>query len=636
MLQFIRDHATGWIAWGIVLLISVPFALWGIYDYLGPNPNIAVATVNGTDIDNRQYQQAYQRQRAQLQAMFGVDANSPLLNQDRLRSQIINNLIDDEVVLQTGNNDGMRVSDSQLAYAIQSREAFRVAGMFSQDQYELWLQRQGFSPGGFEFDMRRSLLNEQIVVGLARTPIVTERDRTETARIAQQTRSFSQLLLTEAPDGGPAVEEPAITAYFESNKSRFKTAEEVQVAYIEISRDAIARNLVADESELRALYEQQKLNYSSAARREARHILIQLAPDADEAQAEAARALIDSLREQLLLGGADFAELAKEHSEDPGSAAKGGALGYFGRDIMAPPFEEAAFDLALGKISEPVRTKFGWHLIEVTDIEESHVQTFDEARPAVLKEFQRRAADQEFAEQVEQLANLTFEHPESLDVAAEALGLDVRTSDFFGREGGKTLGVSDELAVVEAAFEDEVLIEGNNSQVVELGSRVLSLRVSEYRPSRAQALDEVRETVTAELKKLAANERGTAKGRAIVQQLRNGADVEEIAASEGLVWSESDDVSRPTDETDNAISTVFRMPKPDSVRPVFDGIALGDGTFAVLALRAVKEGVAPEQTEAGNSSPEQRLAATLGFAEFNAFVRGLRKSAEVTIPEGQL
>ena len=635
MLQFIRDHATGWVAWGIVLLICVPFALWGIYDYLGPNPNVSVATVNGSEISLQQYRQAYQSQQAQLQAAFGVGANSPLLNQDRLRAQVIENLVDDELVLQSGTNAGMRIGDGQLASAIQSQSIFRAGNNFSQEQYEQWLRRQGYSPGGFEFNLRRSMLNEQIINGLARSAIVTDRDRNEAVRLADQTRSFSQLRLTESPEDGPAIEPAVVEAHFAANKLRYRTDDEVRIAYIEVSRDSIARIIEADETQLRALYEQQKLNYTSPARREARHILIQVAKDADEAELSAARARIDTLREQLN-AGTDFAGLAEEHSDDPGSASKGGALGFFGRGIMAPPFEEAAFSLAVGEISEPVKTTFGWHLIEVTGIEEARVRTFDEARGTVLKEFQRMESEQVFAEQVEQLANLAFEHPESLEVAADALGLEIESTGFFGRAGGDTLGVSDEPAVIDAAFDNEVLIDGNNSQPIELGSRVLVLRTSEFRPARPQALEEVREAVRSQLRREAADERVIARGIAMVRQLRNGADIDEIADAEGLSWSMFDDVPRPVGRGDQVISTVFRTPKPESGRPVFDGIALGDGGYVVIALRAVTEGEAKSETEGKSASPGARLATGLGFGEYNSYVRALRGHGKVVIAAGQL
>lgn len=640
MLQMIRDRATGWLAWTIIILICIPFALWGINEYIEPRQNLTVAKVNDAEIGYYQYRSAYQQQRMQLQEMFGGSLPASMFDDAQLRRETLDALINDEVLVQQSVGNGLRVGDAQLANAIRSLPVFQRDGAFSQAAYDGFLRSRGTSAEAFELDLRRSILSEQVITALRRTAIVTESELETALRIVNEERRFRALRIDPASLSVPQPSEQDIVAWFEANPQLYLQPEQVKVRYLLITRDDAAATVTVDEAELRAIYEQRKASYGTVEQRAARHILLELGLDASEDETQAARVRLEQLRERIA-AGEDFAELAKEHSQDPGSAPSGGDLGTFTRGMMDPAFEEAAFALDEGAISDLVRSRFGWHLIQVTAIEPEQVRSFEEVRDDVLDEVRRGHADQVFADQVERLANLSFEHPESLEVAAQALAVQPQISEFFSRAGDGASGIATEEKVRAAAFSDEVINAGNNSNLIELDSdRVLVLRLDERTASRARALDEVREQVVATLRRDAAARAASELGARLLDALRAGANMEDVAQSEGLAWEDEARATRdnPGGLDAGAAGELFKMPPPaaDGVAK-FEGVQLADGGYGVLALLAVGQ-VERDPALAGQIRDQVRrsLEAGVGEQSYSAVLRTLRQRAEVEVLEQNL
>jgi peptidyl-prolyl cis-trans isomerase D len=638
MLQAIRDRATGWIAWVIIILICIPFALWGINEFASPERELVVARVNDSEISYYRYRNAVQRQRERLRQALGGAVPPELLQDERLRERALDALITDEVLVQASLANGLRVGDAQLAAAIQSQPVFQSGGRFSQSLYEGFLRSRGSTAQSFELDLRRALLNEQLANAVQRTALVTDGDLERALTVRNEERRFQSLRVD--PDSMPVLDpaEEAVREWFEAHPDMYEKPERVQLRYVEISRDDIANAVTAEDAELQALYEQEKENYRKPEQREARHILITVARDADEAAVAAARERIEALRERIA-AGEDFAEVAKEASEDPGSASLGGGLGYFGRGVMDPAFEEAAFAAAEGGLSEPVRSRFGWHLIEVTAVQPQQVRSFEDARADVLRQYQQRQADLVFAEQVERLANLAFEHPESLDVVADTLATEVKSSDFFSRGGEGATGIAARANVRAAAFSGDVLA-GNNSELLELGSsRVVVVRVAEREPARPHTLDEVRDEIVALLRSDAAAAAATATGERILSALRAGTSLEDAAAEEGVRWGAERTVTRarggvPQRELQE---TLFEMPAPGDGGPSFAGTSLADGSYVVLALLEVGQAeLSAEEAEETRQQLARSLEAGYGDQAMGALLKGLRERSEVQILEQNL
>ena len=636
MLQSIRDRATGWVAWTIVTLIAIPFALWGVYDYMTPSQGVAIASVNGVELDSRQFSRLYQQQRYQLLALLGDSARADLIDDERLREQALDQLIDDEVMVQAGQEDRLRIGDRRLAVTISTLPQFQGEDGFSQDLYDIHLRNQGLGPLGFEFEMRRSLLMEQVVSAVGRAVNVSEREYREALRLLAQERVYSLLRIPALHYQPNSVDESEIREHFQSNRARFSNPEQVSVEYIALSRDEMAREVVVEEAELQSLYEERKANYTRPAQREARHILVELAADADEASEAAAREKMEEISRRLA-GGMSFEEAAEAYSEDPGSARLGGSLGWFSTGVMDPAFEEAAFALGEGERSEVVRTSFGLHLIEVTGRRDAGVASFDEVRDQLLSDYQLEVAEQLFYEQVEQLANLAFEYPDTLEVAAEELGVPLEETGFLARDGVGESGLIGEAGFINAAFSSEVLEEGNNSDLLEFdGARVAVLRIKEHRPSRAQEFEEVREEARTEVLEIRAAERAREAGADVIARLRSGGSEEALAGEIGFKWSEDEHVRRHEPAISRALTNlVFRMPAPAGHGvSTYDGLVEDGGDFVVVALRAVEAGDLDDPD--AESRARERLALEVGRAELEATVSSFRANAEILVNEENL
>ena len=635
MLQFIRDRATGWVAWTIVTLIIIPFALWGVYDYMTPSQGVAVATVNGVELDARRFNRLYQQQRFQLLSLLGDGARADLIDDERLRTQALDRLIDDELMVQVSLEDRLRIGDRRLAETISSLPQLQDEEGFSQELYDVYLRNQGLGPTGFEFEMRRNLLIEQFVSAVGRAANVSEREYREASRLLTQQRVYSSLRLPALDYRPDEVDENEIREYFESNRSHFATEEQVKVEFIELSRDDMARAVVVDDSELASLYEERKSNYARPAQREARHILVELAADADETSEREARERIEVVSRRLA-EGMSFEEAAETYSEDPGSARLGGSLGWFSTDVMDPAFEDAAFALEEGERSDVVRTPFGLHLIEVTGRRDAGVAEFEDVRDQLRSDYQLEVAEQRFYEQVEQLANFAFEHPDTLEVAAEALGVPLEETGFVSRAQVGQPGLVGEPAFLNAAFSSEVQEEGNNSELLEFdGVRVAVLRVKEHRPSREQHFEEIEEDARSELLEIRGAERAREAGADIVARLRGGEPEGALAGETGFEWSADERVHRGQPALSRALANlVFRMPESWGGASAYDGLAEDSGDFVVVALRAVESG---DFDEAGaESRVRERLDLDVGRAELAATVASLRDDADIVVNEENL
>ncbi len=633
MLQFIRDNATGWIAWGIVILISIPFALWGVHQYVTPEGSAAVATVDDVEIGYYDYQRAYVRRRQQLQSILGAGVIGD--GEDaRLRREVLDTMIDSEVLIGSAAAAGMRVGDGQLAGTIQAQEAFRSGDGFSQEVYEGWLRTQGYSPGGFEEHLRRSLLEQQILAGIAGSGFISGRGLNDAVQMRMQTRSFSLLTIPASDFEVPEPTDTEIRTYFEQHRGDFAAPERLRLRYLEISLDEIAAEVKADDEELRALFDSEPDRFVTPEKREVSHILLSVPPDAGADEVAETREQLAALKERLV-AGESFEDLARENSDDPGSAAGGGTLGFIERGMMVPEFEAAAFALSPGEVSDPVRTSFGWHLVKVASVQQSGSVTFEEVRDQVLAQYQAREAERVYAERVETLANVTYEHPESLEIGARELGLTIRETNPVTRNGQSDDPIASQPAVVAAAFSSDVLDAGNNSEPIEFEpGRVVVVRAFDHERSRRLDLDEARADVARALRAETRRQAVTERGRALLEDLRNGMGADAVAAELGLEWSRFEDIGRTATELSAPLREVaFRMPRPTSGTVQFDGVLDDYGDFVIVALSRVEDGDTSSMSEEETEILRRGLESDIGRTAFDAFVRSRRQSADVRIVE---
>ncbi|NOX75205.1 MAG: peptidylprolyl isomerase [Gammaproteobacteria bacterium] len=634
MLHFIRERAQGWIAWVIVGLLIVPFALWGINEYFGNGGRLVAATVNDTDISEREFQQAFFEQRNRMQKMLGGQYDAQLFD-PQLKKRALEELIDRELLRQYAEKTGYRVSTTAVVGTIRSIDAFREEGVFSNDLYQQQVRSQGQSPAAFEARVRRMLLTGQLAEGLAGTALVTEADLKTAVRLQEQKRDFQYLTL--AVDGyrdESVADESAMQTYYDEHAAQFMTTEKVRVEYIELSAQKITETMAKEsppsEAELREFFDSHSSQYQVPEERQARHILIQVNEGADADAVEKARIKAQDIWKRIT-AGESFEDLAKEFSDDPGSAEMGGDLGFFGRGIMEPDFEETVFTMQVGDVSEPVLTSFGYHIIKLAAIRESESQSFEEMRDELLPQYLADAAEKTYFDLAEQLTNLAYETPDNLSETANQLGLTLNQSDFFGRRGGAGLFANPRVS--QAAYSDEVLKQGYNSEPIELGeNHVVVMRLLDHQEAKQRPLAEVKDQLKAQLVSDHARAQAKQAGLDAVNKLESGESSEQIASALKLKWEIVNAAGREMGSVDRTIlGKVFKLKKPEGEASTFGGVVLNNGAFAVIALKAVTEGDLASLDEAARETLKRKLAGEAGANSQAHLLSLLRKTATVTI-----
>ncbi|WP_434458591.1 SurA N-terminal domain-containing protein [Stutzerimonas urumqiensis] len=613
MLQNIRDNSQGWIAKTIIGVIIVLLALTGFDAIFNAAANRdSVATVNGEDIATTQLEQAVNLQRRQLLQQLGGDFDPALLNDQLLRESALNSLIERMLLLQATQDMDFAFSDQALDELIVQTPEFQVNGKFDVARFDQVLQQMGYSRLEFRQLLQGEMLIGQLRAGVAGTAFVTDDQIDAFAGLERQTRDFSYHIVPAETD--VSVTDDAVAAYYEENKELFKTPEQVVLEYLILDKANFVEQAEVPAEAVQSAYDEYLGGLSE--QRRASHILIEVNDDTSD---EEAKAQLEAI-EQRLAAGEDFSQLAKEISDDPGSAAEGGDLGFAGKGVYDETFEQTLFALEEGKVSEPIRTEFGWHLIKLTGVRGAEAQTFEELEPRLLEELKTAEAERLFIEASRELEGLAFEASD-LQQPAEAMNLVVQTSKPFGREGGE--GIAANNKVVQAAFAEEVLQGGANSGVIELSpGRVAVVRVKEHLQPQVQELAVVRSEIEARLKAQQAAEAAKARGQELVEQLEAGKPTD-------IEWQQVEAASRVQEGVDPAIlQAVFKMPKPDEGQPEFDGFALGDGSFAVVSLSGVSQPKL-ELSESDRQEYRRFLSSRAGQQAFAAYREMLRATAEI-------
>jgi len=630
MLQTIRDRAQGWIAWAIVILISIPFALWGIQSYLGVGAEPVVATVNGTDITERQFNDNYRGVMARLREQLGSAYRPELFKEKATRAQVLENMIRDNLVAQTSQDLGLRASDPEIRAAIMTNPAFQKDGTFDNATYERMLQLQGMSPLQYEDSLRQSIVGSQLPRTVVATEILTEKELEEAVRLERQKRRLSYVRVPRSAfSSDEPVSDQEISGYYESHRSQFRTPERVKVRYLVLDADSVASKEIPGDEELRGLYEAGKDRFTQPERRHVRHILIALDPKADETAQNAAKEKITQIRKRID-GGEELTSLAKELSEDPGSAGQGGDLGTFEQGVMDPAFDKAAFSLEVGQVSEPVRSPFGYHLIEVTEIEPKVTKPFEKAKDRLITELQKRDSESRYYDELERLANLSYETSDSLEPVAEALGLKIQTSDWIDRAGGGT-GVLAGPKVVAAAFSDEVLEEGINSDVIEPrpnGLEAVVLRVVEHEEPATKPLNEVRDRIVGILRDKRAADAATAKAAELSQAVGAGGDLATV--SSGYEVEEPGLITRDAAQVPGQIRDyAFGLARPAKGKASYGSLPLSDGDAAAVVVSEVMDGSLKDLDEATRVQMSKGLAQGIGRSYYEDFLTDLESRAHI-------
>ncbi len=626
MLQSIREKTSGWIAYVIIGLISIPFALWGVNSYLGGGAQQPAAVVDGTEITARQLDYAYARYRERLRSVFGGTLPAAFDDENALKEQVLTQIIEERVLLNYVQEQGFRIGDKKLFEAIQNMSSFQLDGKFDKEVYRNQLASQGYAPTQFEQEIRQSQEMGQLNQAIRATAFTLPSQAETYNNLQNQSRKLRTLTIANQQDS-VEVTEQEIVDFYNQQSNLYLTPEQVKVNYIEVNLDKVKDNVVVTEDQALERYEQMADQLTTAEIRTASHILITVSTDATSDETEQAKQKITDLQARLQRGE-DFASLAREFSQDPGSAAEGGALGEVERGMMVKPFESALFALQPGEVSEPVKTRFGWHLIKLHDIMGGETQSFTDARKSIEEELARELAESQIYDLVESLSNIGYEQPDSLLPASEQLGLAIETTDWFTRSQGS--GVANQQKVRQAAFSDDVLKLNRNSETIELSeSRVVILHLNAHKPSQKQPLEEVRASVEDSLKRKKGRELALEQGKELLAKVQAGDAFDTIAEQASLVMFDAGYITRDIASIDvDVVNAAFTLPRPQNDQPVFEGVSESDGDYTLIELSEIRV-----ETDENAEAAQQQVINTLTGAQadyaFQAMVKTLAEEASI-------
>jgi peptidyl-prolyl cis-trans isomerase D len=661
VLQSIRDRLTGIIAIFIFALIAIPFAFVGVSSYFTSDAVNAVAVVNDQEITTNEFNQGFQNYRRRMQSQLGAAFDPEQFDQAIVRRQFLDRMIDEELLAQVSIDAGLTVSNETLGSAIRTLPAFEVDGEFNVDVYQASLSAQGLTPQQFEVEMRSSMVLNQFPAAIAGSAIATQWELNDYARLQDQERAFSALVVPafpaaetdqtaageEAQEAAPSdsaaesvvseepIEEEAILAWYQAHQDEYLAEEQVIIEYIELDAAQLSGFVEPDEEVLRERFEEQKARFVTPEARQASHILIEAPAEAPEVDIETARQLAEDLAIRAR-EGENFAELAEEYSQDIGSASEGGDLGWIEPGYMVQAFEDAVYELSPeNPISDPVRTGFGWHVIYLRDIRPAEGMSFTEARDILAAEYRAEADDRRFLEQADRLIDIIYEDPTTLSAAADELGLEVNEAGPFGRLGGE--GIAGNPEVVKAAFSDLVLGQGAVSDPIDLDeNHMVLIRLKEHLPQTLMTLEEVRDRVVDSVRRQRAMDAAEATAQDLLAALQQGEEIQALAEAHDLELTQAEAATRTSPELDASLrEQVFLMEAPAEGGMVTQVVELPDG-YAVVQLEGVNDGALSEEDVLRKQTYQRRIANGSASTEAMGFLRMLRAQSTIEIYEDRL
>lgn len=606
-------------------LITLPFAFFGVESYVrNVGTGDDVAKVGDVKITQRQFQQALREQQERLRAQTGGQFDAKLLDTPEARKTILDDLVDQRLLMLEASRNKMFASDEAIRRAIAGIDAFKVDGRFSSERYGAALAAQGMTPAGFEAQLRQDLTLQQLAGAVGQSGLMARAVGDRILAMQTEKREVQEFRIgLDAYLDKVRLADDAARKFYDANGKQFETPEQARAEYVVLSMETIGAQLTVSDAEIKAWYDGHKERFAQLEERRASHILIA----SEKLGKDKARAKAEEILVEIRKNPAGFADLARKNSDDPGSAAKGGDLGFFGRGMMVKPFEEATFKLKDGEVSGIVESDFGFHIIKLTGIHEGKEKPLAEVKGEIEAELKKSAASRKFAEAAEAFSNLVYEQSDSLKPAADKFNLTVQQSGWLGRQANPAAGPLGNDKVLAALFGEDSLKNKRNTEAVEVAQNTLvAARILEYMPAAQQPFDGVRNTIETMLRRQEAQAMAVKDGEARLEALKKGED--------GIAWGPPKSVSRldPRQIPPPAAPAVFRM--ETGKLPSYAGVVLPGSGYALFKLVKVDAGAALDDAR---RQALMRQLATLSMQEdVQGYLAALRSRYKVEINKAAL
>ncbi|WP_242108180.1 peptidyl-prolyl cis-trans isomerase [Luteimonas aquatica] len=659
MLQKLRDKTSGWIATVILGLLTVPFAFFGMEQYLFQRNVTYAAKIeapptwwpsapswwpvrallwHSEEVDVDDFRNAFEQARQQQRQAMGEQFDPREFESVDNKRKTLDRLIDEKVLSIAAGRAGVAIGDAQVRDAIQAIPAFQVDGKFDAQRYQLALtaQQPPLTPRAFEQRMRDSLQQSLLPTQLAQSAFVTGTETERLLKLLGQKRDVAFTVVPLPAEDTAPVSDAEAQKWYQAHQAEFRAQETVTIEYVDVDGGKLAVNATPSDDDLRKRYDAEQARFVEPEQRLASHILVQVAADADAKAQKAAEDKVKKLDAQARQPGADFAALARANSDDAGSKPNGGDLGWVEKGTMVAPFEAALFAMKAGEISQPVKSEFGWHIIQLREVKTGKQTPFEEARPQLEKEFAESERERSFNEFTAKFYDQVLKNPTALAPAAAAVNLPVQKLGPFGR--GQATGVAANPAVLRAAFSETLIQDGTVSDPIEIApNHNVFLRVVQHAPERAQTLAQVKDKVVAAIRADRRRKAAEAQAEAMIAKVNAGQTLAAVAAEQKLAAQDVPGVPRgaPVPDAD-ATRAYFEAPVPAAGKVSPGKVALPDGSIVVFAVSKVTPGDPKEASEPQRMAMSQQFAQLVGGEDANTLVEALRKRMQVTVAEERL
>ena len=607
-----------------LVLITLPFAFWGVESYVRNAGNAdEIATVGGGKITARDFQQALQMQQEKIRASMGSGATPEMLDTPQIRRSVLDSLINQRLITLQLAKARVGVSDGQLLQFISSVPTLQENGKFSRERYEAVVAAQGMTKESFEGKLRQDLAMQQTVGAIAQASFASQQAGERWLAAMLEEREVAEVSLTpEQYLGQVKLAATAAKDFYETNKAAFAIPAQVRAEFAVLSQSRLEDQVSANTEDVQAWYNTHQDQYRQAEQRHASHILISTSKDAPAADIAAAKKKAEEVLAQVQAKPAAFAALAKQYSQDPGSASKGGDLDWFGRGAMVKSFEDVAFSLKEGELSGIVRSDFGFHIIKLTGIQPEKVKSLDDVRADITHELRSQAAAKKYAELAESFSNTVYEQPDSLKPAADKFKLKIEQSDWVikGSPGKDPLN---NPKLLSALFSDDAIKNKRNTEAVEVAPKTLvSAHVLEYRPASMRPFEEVRADIEKKLALDEADQLSRKDGENKLARLVKG-------DAAGLTWGPARSVPRVGAQGFPAEAAKAVFQAGTAKLPAYAGFPATAGGYTVYRISQVKPFSGGDNPRAQALRPQ--YARIIQGEEFAAWLAVLRKRYPVEI-----
>jgi peptidyl-prolyl cis-trans isomerase D len=630
--------------WPSVILLGIcvlAMSLFGMESYFTSRNDTFVAKVGKHEITQNDFQTRVNQLRQQAADEQGDHLDSSVFEKPEVKQQILDAMVDQQLLLQANDDWGMRVSDQAVRDYIATIPAFQLNNQFDPTTYRTYLESQRKTPDSFENDIRSSLSSQLIPDAVNDSTIVTDATMNRFMSLISQRRDLRYFVLPAPKLADAQVTDAQIDAYYKAHQADYMNPEQVSVKYLEVNGADLKPDAAPSDDDLKKRYEDEKQRFVQPDQRLVSHILINVPTNATPDQQKAALAKAEKIAAQATPG--NFASLAKQDSDDLGSKIQGGDLGWLQKGVTNAPFEAAMFALQKNQISKPVLSPDGYHIIFLRDLRSGESKPFNEVRDQLVKELSSGGKDRKYNEVAGKLSDNTYQNPSSLEPAAAALSLPIKTTALFSRKGGSD-ALSANPKFVAAAFGDDVLVQGNNSALIDLGNNhSVVLHIDKHIPAALRLLAEVKADVQKKIldERTAAAEKKQAEE--MVVSLNKGETMQAVAESVHATVKTAAEAVRSQSPQGSATTTpgpllkqAFLMPHPAAGKSQFAAVDMGDGTFALLAVDKVQDGdlskVPPEEHDA----LRQQMSQAYGAEATRELIDQLRSKTEIKINNAQM